>query len=68
MFQTVTSKEKPFPSDSEKKELIRVTGLTLEQINQWFINARRRYVPKARASVKNPISISILFTRKSNCL
>eukprot|EP00638_Chattonella_subsalsa_P000662 CAMPEP_0117759956 /NCGR_PEP_ID=MMETSP0947-20121206/16315_1 /TAXON_ID=44440 /ORGANISM="Chattonella subsalsa, Strain CCMP2191" /LENGTH=532 /DNA_ID=CAMNT_0005580499 /DNA_START=281 /DNA_END=1879 /DNA_ORIENTATION=+ len=32
----------PFPSKEEKKELVSCTGLSLNQINTWFINARRR--------------------------
>ena len=32
----------PYPTSGEKKELMQQTGLSLKQINQWFINARVR--------------------------
>ncbi|KAJ3197159.1 hypothetical protein HK101_005676 [Irineochytrium annulatum] len=34
----------PYPSDEVKKNLAKTTGLRLNQINDWFINARRRYL------------------------
>ena len=32
----------PYPTADEKRHLLRQTGITLEQLNNWFINARRR--------------------------
>ena len=34
----------PYPTDEDKRQLIQATGLKLNQINDWFINARRRYL------------------------
>jgi hypothetical protein len=39
LFANVAS---PYPNDDEKDELILQTGLSVQQINNWFINARRR--------------------------
>jgi hypothetical protein len=34
----------PFPTDSEKNKLCKETGLSKDQLNNWFINGRRRYL------------------------
>ncbi|XP_060576023.1 GATA zinc finger domain-containing protein 14-like isoform X2 [Ruditapes philippinarum] len=39
-------KDNPYPNDDEKAMLIKQTGLTINQINYWFTNARRRILPK----------------------
>ncbi|ORX58841.1 hypothetical protein DM01DRAFT_1318319 [Hesseltinella vesiculosa] len=38
----VQHKKHPYPSEKEKLELAHHTGLTVNQISNWFINARRR--------------------------
>lgn len=35
-------KYKPFPTENEKADLAAQTGLSLPQINNWFINRRKR--------------------------
>lgn len=41
LFQHLTH---PYPSEDQKKTLANDTGLTILQVNNWFINARRRIV------------------------
>jgi len=36
----------PYPSDEDKIRLCAQTGLQISQVSNWFINARRRLVPK----------------------
>nr|XP_053629749.1 uncharacterized protein LOC128686743 isoform X1 [Cherax quadricarinatus] len=39
----------PYPDDDQKVFLMQQTGLSAQQINQWFINARRRLLPRLKA-------------------
>uniref|UniRef100_A0A8C4NBH0 Meis homeobox 1 b n=1 Tax=Eptatretus burgeri TaxID=7764 RepID=A0A8C4NBH0_EPTBU len=41
LFQHLTH---PYPSEEQKKQLAQDTGLSILQVNNWFINARRRIV------------------------
>ena len=49
-------RDKPYPSEEEKSELVDLTGLTLVQINNWFSNARRRILNKKDKSSSPPSS------------
>ncbi|EEH45862.2 uncharacterized protein PADG_02012 [Paracoccidioides brasiliensis Pb18] len=42
----------PYPSEEDKQMFISRTGLTISQISNWFINARRRQLPALRNQVR----------------
>jgi hypothetical protein len=44
-----THLEHPYPDDDEKDELLARTGITVLQMNNWFVNARRRAIHRLRA-------------------
>ncbi|XP_065056417.1 homeobox protein homothorax-like isoform X2 [Rhopilema esculentum] len=64
LFQHLTH---PYPSEEQKRILANETGLTILQVNNWFINARRRIVqPMIDASSragKSPV-VTIFKSRK----
>ncbi|KAI3635814.1 hypothetical protein MIR68_006452 [Amoeboaphelidium protococcarum] len=43
------NQQNPYPKESQKRELCKQLGLTPTQLNNWFINARRRYLKKSTA-------------------
>ncbi|KAL9097364.1 MAG: hypothetical protein Q9163_006353 [Psora crenata] len=47
----------PYPTEQEKQELCKITGLGMTQLSNWFINARRRQTPalNAQAQAENMI-------------
>lgn len=44
--------ERPYPSEEDKKQLTYSTGLSIVQINNWFSNARRRYINSGKGNPK----------------
>ncbi len=44
-MQLILAKTNPFPNEAEKLVMASQAGLSLNQINQWFVNARRRKLP-----------------------
>ena len=61
--------DNPYPKEDEKEVLMKQTNLTINQINYWFTNARRRILPKwrlqrileeqARASGEDPNKVKV---------
>ncbi|KAJ5509451.1 hypothetical protein N7527_011594 [Penicillium freii] len=43
----------PYPSEEEKQMFMTRTGLSLSQVNNWFINARRRQLPTLRDQMRS---------------
>jgi hypothetical protein len=41
-FEIVLLFQHPYPTEDEKRQIAGQTNLTLLQVNNWFINARRR--------------------------
>ncbi|GAB1320119.1 homeodomain super [Madurella fahalii] len=39
----------PYPSEETKQQMVRQTRLQINQISNWFINARRRYLPTVKS-------------------
>ncbi|GFF26719.1 isoform D of homeobox protein homothorax [Aspergillus udagawae] len=46
----------PYPSEEDKQMFMTRTGLTISQISNWFINARRRQLPALRNQMRNGAS------------
>ena len=42
----------PYPTEQEKQELCKITGLGMTQLSNWFINARRRQNPVLQAQAQ----------------
>ena len=54
----------PYPKESEKQVMASQTGLSLLQVNNWFINARRR-VLQPIMDRSNPVNDTVTSTSKS---
>jgi hypothetical protein len=42
----------PYPSQADKEAMAQETSLSIKQINNWFINARRRYLTNDKKTEK----------------
>ncbi|OKL59208.1 hypothetical protein UA08_05918 [Talaromyces atroroseus] len=43
----------PYPTEEDKQVFMNQTGLSISQISNWFINARRRQLPALRNQLRN---------------
>ncbi|EED14961.1 homeobox transcription factor, putative [Talaromyces stipitatus ATCC 10500] len=43
----------PYPTEEDKQRFMNETNLTMSQISNWFINARRRQLPALRNQLRN---------------
>jgi hypothetical protein len=51
--------DRPYPNSREKYDLLLKTRLTIQQLDNWFINARRRKIGILRKLKENDQSIAL---------
>lgn len=63
----ILHKRHPYPTEREKQKLAEETGLTVSQISNWFINARRRILqPLLESESSNPPQVTTSYHRQNN--
>lgn len=56
-----------YPTKTEKQSLANQTGLSVQKISNWFINSRRRMLPKMlQTEGRNPTNFTISRKKKKN--
>ncbi|KAF9554341.1 hypothetical protein CPC08DRAFT_712973 [Agrocybe pediades] len=51
----------PYPSEEEKNQLCHATGLSMSQLSNWMINARRRILAPAHSAASGPTTTTAPF-------
>jgi hypothetical protein len=60
-------RKNPYPLEEEKELLLQQTKITINQLNYWFTNARRRIIPKWATQETNQFHHEVTNQYKLNC-